>query len=219
VEVTDRNLEVAMTMSGGTDINARLVAVEGVTPPTGKITITVSQVAGSALGSQMVAAGPDGQFLIRGLPDIRHQVSVNGLMGKFYVKEIRYNGVVVTDGIITPIPGAPGQLDIVIDDHAATISGSVAERDKVSGGVMVTAVKWPVSSGATSLSMLASNASVMADDQGRFQIGGLAPGEYRLMATPVGSLSRLPPDTVSGAEKVTLERGGSQSVSLKIVEP
>lgn len=220
VEVTDRNLEVAMTMSGGTDINARLVAVEGVTPPTGKITITVSQVAGSALGSQMVAAGPDGQFLIRGLPDIRHQVSVNGLMGKFYVKEIRYNGVVVTDGIITPIPGAPGQLDIVIDDHAATISGSVAERDKVSGGVMVTAVKWPVSSEAASLlEMLGPNASAMADDQGRFQIGGLAPGEYRVMAIPVGSLSGLPPDTVSRAEKVTLERGGSHSVSLKIVEP
>jgi hypothetical protein len=82
------------------------------------------------------------------------------------------------------------------------------------------AVKWPVSSDATSLSALLSpGADVTADDQGRFQIGGLAPGEYRVLAIPVGTLSRVPPDIVNRAEKVTLERGGSQSVALKIVEP
>ena len=214
VEVADRNLDVSMTMSSGADINARLVAVEGVTLPTGKITIAVRPVNGSVLGNQMVAERPAGQFLIRGLPAIRHQASVNGLTGRFYVKEIRYNGLIVADGVFTPIPGAPGQLEIIIDDHAATISGTVAERDKVSGGVMVAAVKWPMSSDAPF-----STVSAMADEQGRFQIGGLAPGEYRILAVTTGDLAQMQPDTVNRAEKVTLERGGSQTVSLKIVDP
>jgi hypothetical protein len=59
----------------------------------------------------------------------------------------------------------------------------------------------------------------MADNQGRFQIGGLAPGEYRVLAITVDSMSRLQPEILNGAEKVKVERGGSQSVSLKIVEP
>ncbi len=155
-----------------------------------------------------------------GLPGDRQQISVNGLASKFYVKEIRYNGLAVTDGIITPMAGSPALLEIVIDDKAAIISGSVADYDNVSAQITVVAVKWPVSSDATSLSaLLGPGASVMANDQGRFQIGGLAPGEYRVLAIPAGTLSRLPPDIVNSAEKVKLERGSSQTVSLKIVEP
>src|SRR6185295_15936176 len=118
----------------------------------------------------------------------------------------------VTDGIITPIAGTQGLLSIVIDDKAASISGAVAERDKVPGRVTIVAVKWPLSPDATSPQALGNpNVSVPADDQGRFQIGGLAPGEYRVLAVTAASLSRVQPDIVSRAEKVTLERGGSQS--------
>jgi hypothetical protein len=219
VEVTDRNLEVTMTMSSGTDINARLVAAEGVTLPTSKFTINVRPVAGSVLGSQMVAERPAGQFLVRGLPAIPHRVSVNGLAPNFYVKEIRYNGLIVADDVFTPIPGAPGQMDLLIDDKPAKISGSVTGRDKVSGRVMVVAVKWPVSPESPAQALLNTASGTVADDQGRFQIVGLAPGEYRVLAVTTGDLALVPPDTVNRAEKVTLERGGSESVSLKIVEP
>ena len=219
VEVTDRNLEVTITMSSGTDINARLVAPEGVPLPTSKFTISVRPVAGSVLGSQMVTERPAGQFLIRGLPAIPHRVSVNGLAPNFYVKEIRYNGLLIADDVFTPIPGAAGQMELLIDDKPAKISGSVAGYDKVSGRVMVVAVKWPLSPESPTQALLNTASGAVADDQGRFQIVGLAPGEYRVLAVTTGDLSLVQPDTVSRAEKVTLERGGSQSVSLKIVEP
>jgi hypothetical protein len=207
-------------MAPGADISGRLVPAEGVTAPPGKTMISVTPVVGQTFQGQTAAVDPAGKFLIRALPSSRHRVSVNGLNGKFYVKEIRYNNLAVADGTITPIAGAPAQLDIVIDDHAATISGTVAERDKVTGRVMAVAVKWPVI--AEGLSLLTLSASAPADDQGRFQIGGLAPGEYRVLALTGDMLIRVNGDSnglVIGAEKVTLERGGSQSVSLKIVEP
>ena len=82
---------------------------------------------------------------------------------------------------------------------------------------MIVAVKWPLSLEGLSLLQLGVNAP--ADDQGKFQIGGLAPGEYRVLAVTAGSLSRVQSDIVNRAEKVTVERGSSQTVSLKIVEP
>jgi hypothetical protein len=125
----------------------------------------------------------------------------------------------VADDVFTPIPGAPGQMDLLIDDKPATITGSVAGHDKVSGRVMVVAVKWPVSPESPTQALLNTASGTVADDQGRFQIVGLAPGEYRVLAVTTGDLALVPPDTVNRAEKVTLERGGSQSVSLKIIEP
>jgi Carboxypeptidase regulatory-like domain len=220
VEVTDHNLEIALIMAPGADISGRLVAADGATlPPPGKTSVAVSLVL-ARLSFETRVSDPGGTFRLVALPGDRNRISVNGLAGKFYLKEIRYNGLAVTDGIIKPMAGAPALLEIVIDDKAATISGSVAEREKVTDRVMVVAVKWPVS--AEGLSVLMLSASAPADDQGRFQIGGLAPGEYRVLALTGDMLISLNGDAsrlLSNAEKVTLERGSSQSVSLKIVEP
>jgi hypothetical protein len=221
VEVTDKNLEVALSMSPGADISGRLVAAEGVALPR-KIMISVSPVAAPLTGSQ--AAAPElGQFRIRGLPSTRHRISVNGLSGKLYIKEIRYNGLAAVDGTFIPIPGAPGLLEIVIDDQAATISGSVAERDKVTGRVMIVAAKWPSSPDTSSLQeLLSSSASAPADDRGRFQIDGLSPGEYRVLALTEDLSIRYsgnPIPLVNGAEKVTLERGSLKDISLKLIDP
>jgi hypothetical protein len=67
------------------------------------------------------------------------------------------------------------------------------------------------------------------DRQGRFQIGGLAPGEYRALALSPSAgiasfiLSRPGMDALmralASAEKVTLSPGGTQDVSLKVTEP
>jgi hypothetical protein len=219
-EVKDRNIPVVIAMSGGTDISARLLPAKGVTLPPGNITIAVSQVPRTFLGNQTTAKQPDGQFIIRALPAVHHQLSVNGLTKDFYVKEIPYNGLILSDGIFTPIPGAQGQLDILIDDHAGTIRGSLDGYDKAAARVMVVAVKWPLPAEIPSTQALLNTAAgTAADDQGRFQIGGLVPGEYRVLATTAGDLSMVQPDTVSRAEKVIVERGGSQTISVKIVEP
>ena len=183
VEVTDRNLEVALTMSLGTDISGRLVTAEGVTLPLPrKIMIDVSPVTAAVGAHQLAADDADGKFLIRGLPGDRHRVSVSGLSEKFYVKEIRYNGLAChgrhhhADGRLS---GGFGDRD---RRQGRPLSADrSAERDKLAGTVVVAAVKWPASPGSDFARWILT-VSAMADDQGRFQISGLAPGEYRVLA-------------------------------------
>jgi len=219
LEVTDKNLEVSLTMSPGSDVGGRIVASEGATlPPLVKSTIEVGPIAGPQIGGQRASPDAAGTFLVRGVSSDPQRVSMKGLNSKYYVQEVRYNGRIAADGIITPIAGTLSQLEIVIDDKAAIIAGSVAERDKISGRVIVVAVKWPRSQEST----LLGGTDTEADDQGRFQIGGLAPGEYRVLALMEDTLLRAnrdPARILENAEKIVLERGGSQIISLKIVEP
>jgi len=220
-EVTDHNLEVTMTMSAGADIIGRLVAADGAALP-GKTTLVVTPVL-RGWGFTTLVSDAGGTFKIHSLPGDPSQVSARDMGEMFYVKEVRYNGLPATDGVFTPVSG-PANLEIVIDDKAATISGSVAERGKVAGPIMIVAVKWPLSANSSSMSMLLPRSrSAPADDQGKFQISGLAPGEYRVFGMTEAIALEMRPYSlirlVSRAEKVTLERGSSQSISIKIVEP
>ena len=145
-----------------------------------------------------------------------HRVSVSGLGNKYYVKEVRLDGRSVSDGVLRLYQGS--QLEVVIDDQTAAITGSVTDGDKPFSQPLVFVAKWPL--------LESTSHPVTGDNDGKFQIIGLEPGEYRVLAvqsTPlpdgqqIGStmLTRL----WSIAEKVTVERGGSQSVTLKLSDP
>jgi hypothetical protein len=221
VEVTDHNLEVTMTMSPGAEITGRLISAEGGALPA-KTTVAVTPVL-RGWGFVTLASDQGGTFQIRSLPGDPSRASANDMGDKFYVKEVRYNGLAVTNGVFTPVAG-PATLEIVIDDKAATISGLITERGKVAGPIMIEAVKWPLSADSSSILMLLrTSKSTPADDQGRFQISGLAPGEYRVFGMTEDIALRMRPDgliqLLNRAEKVILERGSSQSISLKIVQP
>ncbi len=83
---------------------------------------------------------------------------------------------------------------------------------------MVFVAKWP--------SLETTPRPVTGDNGGNFQITGLEPGEYRVLAVPSTPLpdgqqisSPMLTKLWSSAEKVTVERGGSQNVMLKLSDP
>ncbi len=109
-------------------------------------------------------------------------------------------------------------MEIVLDDRPAAITGSVTEGDRPFSQPLVFAAKWP------SLEVTAH--PVTGDNDGKFQITGLEPGEYRVLAVQSTPLpdgqqigSRMLTKLWSSAEKVTLERGGSQNVTLTLSDP
>ena len=220
--VTDQNIDVPMIMSPGAEISGKLVAAEGAALPE-KTTVMVTPFV-RGWGFVTLVSEQGGTFQIHSLPGDPSWARVSDMGDNFYTKEIRYNWISVTNCIFTPVVGPP-ILEIVIDDKAATIGGSVAERNKVVGQIRIMAVKWPLSPTDSLLPMLlgASVHTTPVDDQGRFRVSGLAPGEYRVVAltedvatrTNLDSLIRL----LSRAEKVNVDRGGSQNISLELADP
>jgi Carboxypeptidase regulatory-like domain len=219
VDITRENVEVSMVMSQTADVHGRFVAVEGATlPKFQRVGIMMRGRLGALfVDSAVGAVDAEAKFTVKNLWGIPHDVSVQGLGGGYYVKEIRYNGVAMADGMVTPVPGAPAQnLEIVLDDQPATITGSVRDGDKPVSSPFIVAVKWPFTEGDVPV----SGDGLKGDRDGRFQISGLAPGEYRLMAfNKIVRITELSSQLLNRAEKVTLERGSLKDVSLKLIDP
>jgi len=128
VEVANKNLEVSLALSAGVDISGRIVAGEGVTlPALDKIRITLNPAESGAIYAKASPPDDKGAFLARNVMGPSHRVHIDGLSDKYYVKEIRLDGRVAPDGIVHLYQGS--QIEIVIDDQPAAITGSVTDGD------------------------------------------------------------------------------------------
>jgi hypothetical protein len=104
----------------------------------------------------------------------------------------------------------------VIDDKAGVISGTVMDGDKPAEGAIVRLFpKVPPFANTES--------GARTDAQGRFQIAGLAPGEYGVIAIPFAAAGIDSVEPVQQlavrAETIRVERGGTQTVSLTLTDP
>ena len=70
-----------------------------------------------------------------------------------------------------------------------------------------------------------SGGNLRTDHDGKFQINGLKPGEYRIVAwqPPTGprpgGFGDILPKLASLAQSITVERGGTANVDLKLADP
>ena len=153
------------------------------------------------------------ESIVRG----RKKISVSGLGNQFYVKQVRYNGLPAPGGIFDFT--GDGTVEIEIDTQPAAITGSVRVRDRAVGGADIVLVRWPM--------VPADDESIVrhitANDNGDFQVAGLAPGEYRIFA--VRSEDRDSAEApsmwqglISRGEKLELMRGASPTLTLTPVD-
>src|SRR5262249_55061544 len=111
-------------------------------------------------------AKADGTFSIaQNYPDSHSiQVTVTDLNDSVYVKSIRYNSREVTGPLAV---SEDGNLEIILSTKPGTIAGILRDNSGAPlGGVTVSV--WSKT----------SFKSASTDQNGHFQIGGLAPGDY-----------------------------------------
>jgi hypothetical protein len=132
------------------------------------------------------------------------------------------NGASSPAGEVLLSPGA-NQLEIVIDDKPGTISGTVADGDKPTAQAEVKL--YPRVLPPTGLPREIAGSNVRTDKDGRFQIKGLTPGEYRIVAwqpppTPrPGGYGDILPKLAASAQAIAVERGGTTNIDLKVTDP
>ncbi|HEY1755583.1 MAG TPA: carboxypeptidase-like regulatory domain-containing protein [Bryobacteraceae bacterium] len=214
VDISNKNLDVALTMEPEAEINGRFIAADGATlPPLENIGVSTKPaiVGFAGGGASPVRPDAEGKFVLTNLKFPRHQILVSGLTRQYYIKEYHFNGE-PSDGFVTVNPGAAQQLEIVIDDKPGAIAGTVTDGDKPAARSLVTLFSSSLQPAESFLS-----------NQGTFQFIGVAPGQYRAVA--VALLPGAPEDIdamtrlAARAETITVERGSTQTVSLKLTGP
>jgi hypothetical protein len=220
--IVDKNVDITAFLTAGFPVEGAFVPADGAKPPD----FTKLRVALRATGAGGLSSGPpvtadtDGKFRVENVQPLSQVAMISGIGAGNYVKEIRYNGRLLSADIVPLDDGAVTHtLTIVVDDKPATIAGSVVSRDEPVNRPVVIARKWPLTGGMG----LSGWAGAQGDETGKFQIAGLAPGEYRVIA--LRTLSR---DMNSGTaaleralatgQKVEVGQNGLQNVTVEVTE-
>jgi hypothetical protein len=220
--IVDRNIEVIAPLTGGVAIDGIFLAEDGTRlPDLTKTKVSLNSMDHWAASMNAAAAfspAPDGTFRVEGVRLVEQMVYVTGLGPGNYVKEIRYNGVILKGDILTLESGALAhKLTIVIDDKPGTIAGAVMSGDKAVSRPVVIGRKWP----PPDTQSLSGMAVAKGDEAGQFRIGGLAPGEYRLIAlrsvdqaTDQAAVERA----LAAVKKIEVGPGNVLNVTLEVTD-
>ena len=177
---------ISMTLRPGATLDG-LVLVEsrhGARPDLTAMRIRAPFVDGNAFGDSLTGSvQANGSYALRGIMKGDHQIVVDGLTPPWVLKSIRYRGSDITDlQLAVEEREQLHDVRIVVGDAAAVVSGVVENPRKVPiphTGVLVGA-KVPVFWLRTSRRMRVT----FTDENGRWSVAGLPPGDYFAVAAP-----------------------------------
>ncbi len=205
------NIEARIALSPPNDLTVRFITADGSPLPRFPETrvLLVSQDAPANGGDRILVPSADGVALARNLPWPRYSVSVLKNPVSHYIKEFRYNQQPMTDAILTLVPGA--HLDVVLGDRPASVVGTLTGDSPLSGR-LVQLDRWSPVRAQFRENSEPYSYFVQVNASGKFEILGLAPGEYRIRGI-AGALFAAPP---SEGEKLTLGTDEQKTVELKL---
>lgn len=127
-----------------------------------------------------------------------------------YLKSLRYNGQPASMTAWDLTTRGDGTLEIILSPNVAEISGVVRDQDGAPIGAKLVTI-WRMGE---------EPRSTLSNADGSFQFGGLAPGEYRLLAwEEIEETRAVVPEFVRQfkASEVTLEEGSHGGIDLKLI--
>jgi len=214
VTVTNGDVDSVVVQAGAPVAIAGRVQVEG--DENARVTGSVLLQAGNReFGGPTVRIEGDGTFKIDNVSRETHHITVSGLPEGMYVKRARAGSVdVLESGLDLSNAESVTPLEIVVSPKGAAIEGVARHDSKPWPGAWVTLVQPDRVRGPVR--------TIAADQDGRFTLKGVAPGEYRLYAweepMPTGEVEpELLKPYEGHAVKVKVAEGGREQVEVKLV--
>jgi hypothetical protein len=224
VTVTNANIENVVIQAGSPlELTGRVIQESDAEPAGNAKTAVSGQVMLQPMQPAPMFLQPariqeDGTFRISGVSRDHFRVDVIGLSGDQYVRSVRAGNVdVTTTGVDLSAADTAPPLEIRVSAKGAAVSGVVLDGDKPSPGALVVALMQPFNPDRRS----AMQKMATTDQNGRFTLQGLAPGEYRIYAwDSYLPMSELDAEQLKPFEKlsaaVKLKEEAREQVELKL---
>jgi len=183
IEVRDHDLEnVALTVHDSVAVRGKIL-VDQQAPGDTFLAVSLEPVGFSRFdyfdqnSDVWSKLSPDGSFMIPRVAADHYRFNFRGVSGNLYGEDIRQGGITIYDSGITITERVPEPIEVFISSAGGEIEGTVMSGPKPARKAEVVLVPLPsrrVNRG------LYKNATT--DDQGRFSLSGIRPGEYKLFA-------------------------------------
>lgn len=228
VDVTRENVEnVTLTLGAGATLNGsiridgdstQLEATQGKKITLEGASVQLTPLEGLAFNVPNTSVKGDGSFALENVGPERYRIHVFNLPQGLWLKSIRAGDREVLDTGLDLSAGPPSDLIIVLGLGAASITGTVLDdsQQPVSGS-LVTLAPDSAKEERRDLYHVAPT-----DQNGRFSMTGIAPGQYKLYAwEDVAPGSYMDPEFLKAHErqgqKITIGLNDQQQVSLKLI--
>jgi hypothetical protein len=225
VDVTREDVEnVMLTLASGTtlrggirlDSDARQQEqAQGSKIAFGSVHVQLSAMEGMAFNSPGATAKEDGSFEIQNAGPEKYRMLVYNLPPGVWLKSIRAGDQEVLDSGIDLSAGTPGPVEVTLGAGVGQIGGMVQDaKQQPAAGSMVTLLPDPMKEERNDLYRMTST-----DQNGRFTLQGIAPGEYKLYAwEDIDPGSYMDPEFLkpheSSARKVTIKANSLEQITL-----
>ena len=228
LEVGSTDVEgITLQPTAGCEIRGR-VRVEGATGPgstqgnaqvnLGGLQVSLQPLDPLPIGVQPATIEADGGFVLKDVPDGSYALNVCCLPQDLYLKAARLGGDDVLDAGLTLSQGRPaGPLEIAVSAAGGHIDGVVQRDQKPFPGATVVLAPDANRRGQTRL-----YSAAVSDQQGRFALGSIPPGDYELFAWErVEEGAYVDPDFLRRYEgrgkAVHVDESGKLKVELELI--
>jgi len=180
VEVGSANVEgVVLVLSPGTELQGRLRVDGDAEADLGEVNVQLRTREFSPMGGFYTdRIQKDGSFTIRGVVPDTYVLGVYGLTGTWFLKSVRFGDEELRDASLRITEGASGTLEVIISPAGGQVEGLVVTA-KQEAARAATVVLLPDSSRRNQTHLFKN---VTTDQNGRFTLTGIAPGDYSLLA-------------------------------------
>ena len=176
IQVGDQNVEGILLQIGSDGGLSGVVAMEGKDAvDLEEIRILLQSRDFVSMNARPGYPDEEGKFTLRNLAPGRYLVKVNNAPEGSYVKSVRFGGREVTEEGLDLTGGVSGSLQITLSPEAAQVDGVVQDADNkpVTGATVV------LIPDSRRFSLYKEEHT---DQNGRFSMKGLTPGNYKLLA-------------------------------------
>jgi hypothetical protein len=182
--------------------------------------ISLRPAEGISFGVRSVSVNADGTFKMAKVPPDKYYLYLYRFPEGTYVRSVRMGNQEVLEKGLDLSQGVSGAaIEVILSTKAATVEGLVREDDEPAPGSWVMLIPDPTRPEQRYLSK-----SATADQNGRFSIKGVAPGDYKLYAwqEPQYEVVREP-EAVKPFEhkavKITVRENSREQAELTVLKP